>query len=281
MRFLEQVKSISDTLRQDPAGRRDPQGLRAARLRPARRDAARHRPGGEGEPGRALPRLPLGLRHRRRPGARTAGDENVDSNTNTVDALIKSLRENHYDATQVPQEGQEVRQRAQRLRRARLGLAQRDERPRRGRPPARQADHPRRAEADRLGHRQPLVRLAAAGDRRAAPVRVHRRGQGALRAALRARGRRQRPDPQGAEARSGRSATGSSAATPLAPTRSTPTPSATRSTATTSTSCARRATCAATRARQRESAPLASHLSPGARTRREVMKGLKESPWSP
>ena len=31
----------------------------------------------------------------------------------------------------------------------------------------------------------------------------------------------------------------------------------------------------------RESAPLASHLAPGARTRREVMKGLKEGPWSP
>jgi hypothetical protein len=32
---------------------------------------------------------------------------------------------------------------------------------------------------------------------------------------------------------------------------------------------------------QTESAPLASHLSPGARTRREVMKNLVESEWSP
>jgi hypothetical protein len=32
---------------------------------------------------------------------------------------------------------------------------------------------------------------------------------------------------------------------------------------------------------RRESAPLASHLSPGPRTRREIMKGLKETPWSP
>mgnify|MGYP002336073942 CR=1 FL=1 len=32
---------------------------------------------------------------------------------------------------------------------------------------------------------------------------------------------------------------------------------------------------------QKESAPLASHLSPGPRTRREVMKGLTEGPWSP
>ncbi len=32
---------------------------------------------------------------------------------------------------------------------------------------------------------------------------------------------------------------------------------------------------------ERESAPLASHLSPGARTRREVMKTLSEGPWSP
>jgi len=32
---------------------------------------------------------------------------------------------------------------------------------------------------------------------------------------------------------------------------------------------------------ERESAPLASHMAPGARTRREVLKGLKEGPWSP
>jgi predicted TIM-barrel fold metal-dependent hydrolase len=32
---------------------------------------------------------------------------------------------------------------------------------------------------------------------------------------------------------------------------------------------------------ERESAPLASHMAPGARTRREVMKNLTESPWSP
>jgi hypothetical protein len=32
---------------------------------------------------------------------------------------------------------------------------------------------------------------------------------------------------------------------------------------------------------ERESAPLASHLAPGPRTRHEVMKGLAEGPWSP
>jgi predicted TIM-barrel fold metal-dependent hydrolase len=32
---------------------------------------------------------------------------------------------------------------------------------------------------------------------------------------------------------------------------------------------------------ERESAPLASHQAPGARTRREVLKSLTESPWSP
>jgi hypothetical protein len=32
---------------------------------------------------------------------------------------------------------------------------------------------------------------------------------------------------------------------------------------------------------RRESAPLASHLSPGARTRREIVKALQENPWSP
>jgi predicted TIM-barrel fold metal-dependent hydrolase len=32
---------------------------------------------------------------------------------------------------------------------------------------------------------------------------------------------------------------------------------------------------------ERESAPLASHTAPGARTRREVLKSLTESPWSP
>jgi uncharacterized protein len=32
---------------------------------------------------------------------------------------------------------------------------------------------------------------------------------------------------------------------------------------------------------ERESAPLASHLAPGPRTRREVLKSLRETPWSP
>jgi hypothetical protein len=32
---------------------------------------------------------------------------------------------------------------------------------------------------------------------------------------------------------------------------------------------------------EKESAPLASHMAPGARTRREVLKSLRESPWSP
>jgi hypothetical protein len=32
---------------------------------------------------------------------------------------------------------------------------------------------------------------------------------------------------------------------------------------------------------ERESAPLASHVAPGPRTRREVLQGLRDSPWSP
>ena len=53
----------------DPAGDRDAQGLRAAGLRPARGHAARHRAGGQGESRHTVPRLPLGLRHRRPSGA--------------------------------------------------------------------------------------------------------------------------------------------------------------------------------------------------------------------
>ncbi len=42
---------------------------------------------------------------------------------------------------------------------------ERDARPRPGRAPAGQADHPRGSPAGLLGHRQPVVRLAAVGDR--------------------------------------------------------------------------------------------------------------------
>ena len=161
------------------------------------------------------------------------GDAEADSDTNTVDGLIKSLRENKYDATALPQEGQEVRQRPERLRRARLGLARRDARPGPGRPPARQADQPRRARSascwgtDSLWYGSPQPEIVAL--RR---FEFTEQGQGALRAAVRARGRRRGPDAQGAAARRGRSATASSAATPPRPTRSTRTRSATRSTAT-------------------------------------------------
>ena len=133
---------------------------------------------------------------------------------NTVDALIKSLRENNWDATAVRKKGKKFGNVPNVY--AELGSVWRSvmDDPDQCRAPARQADQPRRPEAHRLGHRQPLVRLAAGGDRRPAPLRVHRRGQGALRPAVRARGRRRGPDAQGADARSARSATGSSAATP-------------------------------------------------------------------
>ena len=182
----------------DPADGRDAQGLRAPRLRPARRGAARRRPGGEGQPGREHHRLPLGLRHGRRaeglPRRRRGRLRHHHGRRLHQVAAREQVRR-----PALPQEGQEVRQRPERLRRARLGLARHHERPRPGRAPARQADQPRRAQAGRVGHRQPLVRLAAAGDRRAAPVRVHREGQGALRPAVRARGRRRGSDAPGAE----------------------------------------------------------------------------------
>ena len=90
-----------------------------------------------------------------------------------------------------------------------------DARPRPGRAPARQADHPRRAEADRLGHRQPLVRLAA-GRRSSALRRFEFTEEGKELYGLPygLEGDVEDPTRKAAAARSARSATGSSAATP-------------------------------------------------------------------
>ena len=152
--------------------------------------------------------------------------------------------------------------------------------PERGRSPARQAHHARRAQADRLGHRQPLVRLTAPGDHRAAQAGVHERGEGALQPAVRARRRRRGSDAAGALARRGRSATGSSAVTRPPPTTSIPTSSGRGSSATTSTRCA-----SPTTSRTSASSPRARRCArtrcTARRTRREVLKELKEGPWAP
>ena len=120
MAFLEQVRAVQPAGPGGPAGGGHPQGLRAAGLRPARAPrratSARRR---KAYPDVRLPRLPLGLRHRRHAARLPRRRRRPTRARNTVDALIKSLRENNCDATQLRQEGQEVRQRAQRLRRAR------------------------------------------------------------------------------------------------------------------------------------------------------------------
>ena len=90
----------------DPAGGRDPQGLRPSRLRPARRGAPRRRTRSQGESRGALHDLPLGLRHLRerraggRPGRRAVPRRRQGGLVNrSVNAFIKSLRENDYDAS--------------------------------------------------------------------------------------------------------------------------------------------------------------------------------------
>ena len=232
-------------------------------LRPARRRAARRRPGREGEPrtcniivyhsgydtgddAEALPRRRrgrLGHQHGRR--------------------LHQVLRENNYDAPRFRKKGKRFGNVPNVY--AELGSVWRD-----AMHDPDQAAHllgklinhvgPKRVVwgTDSLWYGSPQPEIVAL--RR---FEFTERGQGALRAAVRARGRRRGPDPQGAEARRGRSATASSAATSRRPTRSTPTSSATRSAATRSTRCARTTTCAAQRATPTESrAARLEHLRP-------------------
>ena len=196
--------------------------------------------------------------------------------------FIKSLRENNYDAPQLPQEGQDVRQRAERLRRARLGLARRDERPRPGRAPARQADHPRRPEADRAG--APTASGTARRSRRSSrcaasssPTRA--RSSTACRTGSRATSRTRRARRP---TRRARSATGSSAATSRRLQRR-PGHEAARDQLRPGERAARRRVHAHARGQppDGDQRPLASNLSPGARTRREVWKSITEGPWSP
>ena len=130
-----------------------------------------------------------------------AGDANVDSSNRTVDSFIKSLRENNWDASKFIEPGKKFGNVPNVW--AELGSVWRDQmsNPDGADAPAGQADHPRRPQADRVGHRQPLVRLAAEGDRGAAQAPVHRGGQAALQPALRPRRRRRRPDQAGARSR--------------------------------------------------------------------------------
>ena len=142
---------------------------------------------------------------------------------NTVDALIKSLRENNWDASHVRQEGQGVRQRA------------RTSTPSSGSVWRSVMNDPDQAahllgklithvgpEADRVGHRQPLVRLAAGRDRRpCAASSSPSEGKELYGLPYGLEGDVEDPTQQGAAARRARSATGSSAATRRAPTGST------------------------------------------------------------
>ena len=212
MAFLEQVLAVH---RQpaDPAGRGHPQGLRAARLRPARRAAARHR---AGRPRlRACASWSTTRATTRATRQAYAGDDKATSSptrstrssracARTTGTRRSSSRRARSSAT-CPTSGPSS---------ARSGA--RHARPRPGRAPARQADHVRRAEAHRVGHRQPLVRLAAGGDRRDAPLRVQRQGEGVLRAAVGPRRATSRTRRARRASRAARSATASSAATPHA-----------------------------------------------------------------
>ncbi len=210
------------------------------------------------------------------------GDARARSDTNTVDGLIKSLRENHWDASRFRKKGKRFGNVPNVYAELGLGLAQRDGRPRPGRPPARQADHARRAEADRLGHRQPLVRLARRP--RSSPCAASSSPSAARSSTACPTGSRatSRTRPARRRAPSARSATASSAATPPAPTASTPTPAAARSPATTSRSCASDGYLRGEPGSERESAPLASHVAPGAaHPPRGHERRCAESQWSP
>ena len=131
-----------------------------------------------------------------------------------------------------------------------------------------------------MGHRQPLVRLAAGGDRGPAPVRVLPGGAKEFYGL-----------PHGLEG------------DVEDPTQPAPSPDRTIRNAILGRNAARAygidpdaarnaISCDAVNGLRQhgyldgvgtptESAPLASNSAPGARTRREVMKNLIESPWSP
>ena len=212
MAFLEQVLAVSEAVPEVPPVVATPQGLRPARLRPAR----------------APRRATSGRRPRRTPACASSSTTRATTPA-TPRRHVRRRRAGRLDdqhgrrADQEParerlgrhalhRAGQR-RQLAQRLGRARLGLARRHDDPD-------QAAHllgklityvgPKRVV---LGHRQPLVRLAAARDRRAcgassSPRRA--RSSTACPTAWRAtsrtrRSRRRRP--------TARSATASSAAT--------------------------------------------------------------------
>ena len=135
----------------DPAGRRDAQGLRAARLRPARRGAARRRPGGEGQPRtcasssttrattRATSRRPTAATTRptRAPPRSTASSSRCARTTTTRPRFRKKGK----TFGNVPNVYAE------------LGSVWRDTMsdPDAGRAPARQADQPRRARSGSRG----------------------------------------------------------------------------------------------------------------------------------
>src|SRR3954453_9389712 len=142
------------------------------------------------------------------------GDAKAKSDTNTVDGLIKSLRENDYDASKFKKKGHAFGNVPNVY--AELGSVWRSVMhdpdqcahllgklityvgPKRiawgtdslwyGSP------HPAK-----VGRRFALVRLAAARNCGAPSLRVQRQGEGVLRAAVRARGRRRGPDQEGAQ----------------------------------------------------------------------------------
>ena len=194
---------MSDEGTRGPAGRGHAQGLRAARLRPARGHA----------------RATSAPRRRQNPDVRfivyhsgydigdtqrpTRGDATADSNT-----------QHGRRADQEPAREQLGRARRS-SRRARRSATCPTCRPSSARSGATSMNDPDQAahllgklithvgpEADRVGHRQPLVRLAAAGDRRpCAGSSSPSEGKELYDLPLRARGRRRGPDAQGADAR--------------------------------------------------------------------------------
>ena len=264
-----------------PAGGRQPQGLRAAGLRPARRGAARRRAGGEAEPRRATSSSTTRATTPATRSGPTAATPRRDSDSNTVDALIKSLRENNYDATQLRPEGPALRQRAQRLRRARLGVAQRHARPRPGRPPARQAHQPRRARSGSAGaptasgtaRRRPRSSRCGASSSPSAARSCTACPTGS-RATSRTRLRKaKRPERTIRNAILGRNAARAYEIDPDERRHEIDCDDGQRRCASTATS--------RTPGTERESAPLASNQIHGPRTRRELIENMRGQPWSP
>ena len=259
-------------------------------LRPARRRAARRRPGRQGQPGRAFMIYHSGYDIFEYDGVPVGGDRRARTRatTRSTRRTARSTRSSSRCArtSGTPRSSSSPARRSATCRTcgpssARSG-ASTMQRPQRGRAPARQADHPRRAQAHRVGHRQPLVRLAAAARSSrcagcSSPTRP--RSSTTCRTASTAtsrtrRSRRRRPTRT---IRNG--ILGRNAALGLQHRPRRAAPQARPAT----TINGLRETDYIDNARRRRSRRrrCASNTMHGARTRREVLKGLIEGPWTP